>query len=196
MGITDHFRDVARRLAKEGYLASALDLLSRDGGSDKVRQGDQSKIPAMLSATDVIPRNVADFKAAAEYYLKQSFVKPGAIGMTGFCFGGSTTLRSAEEIPQLKAAVPYYGSVPPLDKVKDVKAAIFGVYSSDPEDPANRDRDKLEQAAKAANVTYQYKVYPNTFHGFNDDTGARYNQEQGLAAWNDTLDWLAKYVKG
>lgn len=190
MGLTPHIRDVARRYAKEGYLASALDLLSREGGTAKVT--DRSKIPALLSATSAIDQEIGDFKALADYYTQQ---KATSIGINGFCFGGGIVWRSTEAIPALKAAVPFYGALPPLDQVKNIKAAVLGVYSADPNDFANKDRDKLDQALKEANVTHQSKVYPGTRHAFNNDTGAAYNQQQALAAWKDTLDWFGKYLK-
>jgi|SRR5579883_228956 len=197
MGLNEHIRDIARRFAKEGYMASALDLLSRDGGTAKVAAADASKIPAMLSTPDATTRGVADFAAAAQYYATQtSQVNPAKLGMNGFCFGGGIVWRAAEQIPTLKAAVPFYGAVPPLDQVKNIKAAMFGVYSSDPNDFANAKKDELEAALKAANVTYQLKTYPGTQHAFNDDTTPRYVQDQALAAWKDALDWFAKYVKG
>jgi carboxymethylenebutenolidase len=82
-----------------------------------------------------------------------------------------------------------------VDAAKNIKAAIWGVYSSDPNDPANRARDDLDGALKSANITHTFKVYPDTHHAFFDDTGGAYNQEQALAAWKDTLDWFAKYLK-
>lgn len=197
MGVNEHIRDVTRRFAKEGYMASALDLLSREGGTAKVAAADASKIPSLLSSPDATARGVQDFAAAADYYAKQAAqVNPVKLGMNGFCFGGAIVWRAVEQIPTLKAAVPFYGAVPPLDQVKNIKAAMFGVYSGDPNDNANAKRDELEAALKAANVTYQMKAYPGTQHAFNDDTTPRYNQTQALAAWKDALDWFAKYVKG
>lgn len=196
MGLTEHIRDVARRYAKEGYVAVALDLLSRDGGTPKVVAADASKIPAMLSTPEATSKGVEDFGALADYMLKQtSLVAAGKLGMNGFCFGGGIVWRAAESIPTLKAAVPFYGAVPPLDQVKNIKAAMLGVYSADPQDFANAKKDDLEAALKAANVTYQLKSYPGTQHAFNNDTGPRYVQDQALAAWKDALDWFAKYVK-
>ncbi len=192
LGLEEQIKDVARRWAKEGYGAMALDLLSHEGGTASVT--DKAKLPAMLSAVDP-SRHVADFAAAAGYYAKQSFVKPDKMGINGFCFGGGIVWRAVEGIPTLKAAVPFYGPPPPLDAVKDIKAAVLGVYSADPNDFANANRDKLEAGLKAANVTYDMKVYPGTHHDFYNDTGAAYNQEQALAAWKDALAWFAKYLK-
>ncbi len=195
MGLQAHIKDVTRRFAKAGYMAAALDLLSREGGTDKVPP---ERISAALSAAG--QGAPADFKALAEYYLSQP-AKAVAIGMNGYCFGGSITWRTVEIAPMIKAAVPFYGSLPPLDLVKDIKAAVFGVYSSDPNDNANARRDELEAALKSANLTYQLKAYPGTTHAFHNDTrptappGNFYNQEQALAAWKDMLDWFGKYLK-
>jgi carboxymethylenebutenolidase len=114
--------------------------------------------------------------------------------MTGFCFGGGIVWRSTEQIPELKAAAPYYGAFPPLDQVGSIKAAVLGVYSSDPNDFANNMRDQLDQALTAANVTHKFNVYPNTRHAFNNDTGTAYNEEASGAAWRDVLAWFKQYL--
>jgi carboxymethylenebutenolidase len=193
-GLTDHIRDVARRWAKEGYLAAAVDLLSREGGTAAI--SDPAQIPALLTQQADPQRHVDDFKAAAAYYQTQDMADTTKLGMTGFCFGGGITWRCATQMPELKAAAPYYGPPPPLDAVPDIKAAVFAVYSDDPGDFANEGRDELVAALEAAGVTFEIMVYPNTQHAFNNDTGPRYNEEQALAAWNDTLNWFATYVKG
>lgn len=191
-GLTDHIRDVARRFAKQGYVACAVDLLSREGGTSHV--ADPSQIPSLLTNVDPM-RHVSDFQAAAAYYQSQSSVDASRLGMNGYCFGGGITWRAVTAMPELKAAVPYYGPPPPLDAVKNIKAAVFGVYSSDPNDFANKGRDQLEAALKQAGVTFEFKVYPGTQHAFNNDTGPRYNEQQALAAWNDMLSWFGRYLK-
>ena len=96
-GLLPHFKDVARRLALQGYVALAVDVLSREGGTEAV---DAAEIPAMLSA---LPREqiVADFQAGARYLQAQPQVQPERIAMTGFCFGGGLTWRCATQIPEL-----------------------------------------------------------------------------------------------
>jgi carboxymethylenebutenolidase len=190
-GLTDHIRDVARRFAVNGYLASALDMLSREGGTDAVE--DPSEVPAIL--TDGDPnRHVADFQAAIAYYATVADVDSNRIGMTGYCWGGGITWLSATAIPELKAAVPYYGPPPPLEAVPNITAAVLGVYSDDPDDFANEGRDELVAALEAAGVTFQINVYPNSQHAFHNDTGQRYAPEAAEAAWNDTLAWFAQYL--
>jgi carboxymethylenebutenolidase len=192
-GLTDHIRDVARRFAKAGYVGCAVDLLSREGGTAHV--ADPAQIPALLTNVDPM-RHVGDFQAAAAYYRTRPFVNADQMAMTGYCFGGGIAWRAVEAMPELKAAAPYYGPPPPLDAVKNIKAAVLGVYSSDPNDFANKGRDELAAALKAAGVTHEIEVYPNTQHAFNNDTGPRYNEPAALAAWRDTLAWFARHVRG
>jgi carboxymethylenebutenolidase len=192
-GLTEHIRDVVRRYAKEGYTGFGLDLLSREGGTAKVT--DPNQFGALLTNVDV-SRHVADFNAAVQYYKgKSDIADANKIGMNGFCFGGGVVWRSVEAIPDLKAAAPFYGAPPPLDQVGQIKAAVLGVYSSDPNDFANNGREQLDQALTQANITHKFNVYQGTMHAFHNDTGQAYNQEQALQAWRDTIAWLAQYVK-
>jgi carboxymethylenebutenolidase len=194
-GLNEHMRDVTRRFAKEGYLACAVDLVSRQGGTAAIT--DPNQFAALLTGPDVDPNQfTADFAAAVDYYKTQpELAQADRIGMNGYCFGGGVTWRSTEQIPDLKAAVPYYGAPPPLDQVGNIKAAVLGVYSSDTGDFANKGREELDAALTAAGVTHQFKVYPDTRHAFNDDTGPSYNPTQALAAWGDMQDWFNRYLR-
>jgi len=190
-GLTDHIRDVTRRWAAEGYVACAIDLLSREGGTANV--ADPAEIPAILTDTDPM-RHIADFQAAIAHYETESFADISRLGMTGYCFGGGITWRAATQIAELNVAAPYYGPPPPIEDVPNIEAAVLGVYSDDPDDFANEGRDELEAALEAAGVTFQINVYPDTQHAFHNDTSARWNEEQALAAWNDTLAWFAQHI--
>jgi carboxymethylenebutenolidase len=193
-GLTDHIRDVARRFAVEGYVASALDLLSREGGTASI--ADPAEIPSLLSGDDKRPQQIADFQAAVDFYATQNIVDSSRVGMTGFCFGGGVTWVAATQISAFKATAAWYGPPPPLDQVPNITAAALGIYSDDPDDFANEGREELADALQAAGKTFEIKVYPGTQHAFNNDTGARYNEEQALAAWSDVTAWFAQYVKG
>jgi carboxymethylenebutenolidase len=194
-GLTDYIRDVARRWAVEGYLAVAVDLLSREGGTDAI--ADPADAPGLLTQNVDMNRHVGDFRATLDYYLGQDgIIDPDKVGMQGFCFGGGVTWRAAEQLPELKAAAPFYGPPPPLDQVDGIKAAVLGVYSSDPSDFANEGRDELATALTEAGVTFEIKVYPDTQHAFHSDTGSHYNETQAIAAWNDTVAWFTQYVLG
>jgi carboxymethylenebutenolidase len=188
-GLTEHIRDVARRFAKEGYLACALDLLSREGGTASVANSD---IPGALSGADPA-RHVGDFQAAVKHYKAlPDLADTSRIAMIGYCFGGGITWRAITQIPDIKAAAPYYGPPPPLDQVPNIQAAVLGVYSSDPGDFANNGRDDLKAALEQAGITHQFNIYPDTQHAFHNDTGPRYNLEQARAAWQDTLAWFER----
>ncbi len=190
-GVEPQIQDVTRRWAKQGYIAAAVDLLSREGGTNGI--ADKAQIPSLLSRADP-NRHVSDFQAAASYYETQTDADAARLGMNGFCFGGGIVWRSAEAIPTLKAAVPFYGAAPPLDQVPNIQAAVLGVYSSDPNDFANNGRDALDASLNEAGVTHQMNVYPDTHHDFYNDTGQAYNEQQALAAWNDATTWMQQYV--
>jgi carboxymethylenebutenolidase len=189
-GLTPHIQDVARRFAKAGYAALALDLLSREGGTATL---DRDEIPGLL--TDAGPeRHVGDFMAGLDYLQGLDYVDGERIGMNGYCFGGGVTWRSAAAIPELKAAVPFYGPGPELEQVPNIKAAVFGVYAEQDE-RINAGKDALEQALKDAGVTYQMKVYPGVNHAFHNDTGERYDETQATQAWQDMLAWFEQHLQ-
>jgi carboxymethylenebutenolidase len=193
-GLTEQIRDVTRRFAKEGYTACAVDLVSRAGGTARIT--DPNQFSGLLTGQGVNPDQlVNDFASAVAYYkTKPDLVQFDKIAMNGYCFGGGVVWRSTENIPELKAAAPFYGAFPPPEKWNTIKAAVLGVYSSDPNDFANNRRDELDQALTAANVTHQFNVYPGTMHAFNNDTGNAYNQEQALAAWRDMNAWFKEHL--
>ena len=125
-GLNEHIRDVARRFAKAGYVGLAIDMLSRQGGTDAA--GGASSAPGLLS--NIPPQQfVDDFKAGLLFLQSQAFVAPDRIGMTGFCFGGGVTWRCATQIPELRAAVPFYGPNPPLENVPKIQAAVLAIYA-------------------------------------------------------------------
>lgn len=188
-GLTAHIQDVARRFAKAGYAALALDLLSREGGTASL---DADAVSGALTRAGT-QRHVSDFSAGFDYLRSQDFVDPERIAMTGFCFGGGITWHAATELPGLKATSAFYGPAPDLEKVRDIKPAVFGVY-------AEGDRritgamPALRDALAATDVRHELKVYPGVDHAFHNDTSDRYNEEQATAAWNDTLAWFGRYV--
>ena len=188
-GLNPHIEDVARRFAKAGYAALAIDLLSRDGGTASV---DRDRVPALLSGAPE-GRHVTDFVSGFTFLRALAFVDAERIGMTGYCFGGGITWRVATALPGLKAAVPFYGPAPSLDQVPNIKAAVFGVYAQQ-DNRINAGKDALEQALIAAGTTHQMKVYPGVNHAFHNDTGGRYVEAQATQAWQDTLDWFDQHL--
>ncbi len=188
-GLTPHIEDVARRFAKAGYVALAIDLLSREGGT---ASRDRDEVPGLL--TDAGPeRHVEDFRSGMVYLQGLDYVDPARIGMTGYCFGGGMTWRAATAIPELKAAVPFYGPAPDLAAVPNIKAAVLGVYAEQDE-RINAGIADLEAALKAAGITYKINIYPGVNHAFHNDTGERYDETQATQAWEDTLAWFQQYL--
>lgn len=188
-GLTPHIQDVARRFAKAGYVALALDLLSREGGT---ASRDRDEVPGLL--TNAGPeRHVGDFKAAYVYLSSLPHVDSARVAMTGFCFGGGITWRVATAMPELKAAAPFYGPAPDLDQVPNIKAAVLGVYA-ELDERINAGKPDLEKALEAAGTTYRLTVYPGVNHAFHNDTGERYDETQATQAWNDMLAWFEAHV--
>lgn len=188
-GLTPHIRDVARRFAKEGYVALAPDLLSREGGTATL---DRDEIPGLLSNAPA-ERHVADFQAGYEYLQGLEVVDGERIAMNGFCFGGGVTWRCATSIPGLRAAAPFYGPAPDLAEVPNIQAAVFAVYG-ELDERINAGIPELEAALQAAGITFQIMIYPGVNHAFHNDTGERFDETQAVQAWNDMLGWFAAHV--
>lgn len=188
-GLNPHIEDVARRFAKNGYVALAVDLLSREGGT---ASHDRDAVPGLLTNAGA-DRHVGDFLAAAEYLKTLDNVDGERMGMTGYCFGGGITWRVATALPELKAAVPFYGPAPDVEMVPNINAAVLGVYA-ELDERINGGIPALEEALDAAGTNYQLNIYPGVNHAFHNDTGQRYVEEQATQAWQDTLAWFAEYV--
>ena len=190
-GLTDHIKDVTRRLAKAGYVALAVDLLSRQGGTAKV--ADPSSIPGLLSSMTP-DQMVGDFQSGLTYLQAQPYVIKDRPGMIGFCFGGGVTWLAATRIAALRAAVPYYGPNPPLEDVPNIQAAVLAIYGAldqriDAGIPA------IEQAMAQNKKVFEKVIEPDAGHAFNNDTGANYNPQAAQDAWTRTLAWFDKYLK-
>ena len=187
-GLNDHIRSVASRLAADGYAALAIDLLSEEGGTDTLAQGE---VQAALSrASD--ERLVGDMKAGLDE-LEQRV--PGAkLGAIGFCFGGGMVwaLLDAGD-PRLAAAIPFYGPTPAAPDFSGNTAAVLGVYA-ELDARVNASRETAEAALGAAGLEHQIKTYPSADHGFFNDTGGRYNADQAAAAYADVLAWLGQHL--
>jgi carboxymethylenebutenolidase len=188
-GLTPHIEDVARRLAKAGYVALAVDLLSPTGGTAAV--SDPGEIPGMLGSTspDVL---AGQFLSALEYLKSQPYVNPDQLGMTGFCFGGGMTWLVATRAPDLKAAVPFYGPNPPLEDVPNTGAAVLAIYAGD-DDRINAGIPAIEAAMQEQGKTLEKIEYPGVGHAFHNDTGPRYIEAAAKDAWAKTLAWFEKY---
>ena len=192
-GINDYARDVARRFAKQGYVALAVDYLSRQGGSKKAN-------PKGEGLTTI--RELAPWQAVAEdtdagftYLGKLPYVRADRRGLIGFCWGGEMTFSSATEVRGLKAVVVFYGRSPkPFERIKNIEAPVLAHYGE--KDPGvNQDIPSTEEAMKQYAKSYAYKIYPDAFHGFHTDTSDRYHPEAAKEAWAKTLDFFRQQLQ-
>jgi carboxymethylenebutenolidase len=180
-GLNPHIEDVARRLALEGFLALAPDLLSLVGGTPPSEDAARELHPKM-NREQAIAASVA-----AVSFLQKHAESTGKVGAVGFCFGGGVVNRMATDSPDLAAGVAYYGVQAPADKVPAIKAALMLHYAETDEN-INKGIAAYEEALKANNKTYTAHSYPGTQHAFNNDTGAaRYNKSAADLAWGRTV---------
>ena len=187
-GLNPYIEDVARRLAVLGYLAFAPDALSPFGGYP----GDEDKAREMFAKLDR-PKMIEDLLAAVPY-VKSRPDTTGKIGAVGFCFGGGVVNAMAVRFPDLSGSVPYYGAQPGADDVAKIKAPLLVHYAS--EDPGiNKGAPGFEAALKANKVHYEMHTYPNTQHGFHNDTTPRYDEAAAKLSWQRTVDFFNKNVR-
>ena len=187
-GLNPHIEDITRRLAMEGYLAFAPDALAPLGGYP----GDEDKARELFATLDQA-KTREDMLAAAAY-LKGHPGGTGKIGAVGFCWGGGITLMLATQMPDLDAAVAFYGNHPPAEQAANVKAPLMIHYAEN--DPRiNAGRAAWEDALKAAGVKYTAYSYPGTQHGFNNNTTPRYDEAAAKLAWGRTLEFFRQHLK-
>ncbi|WP_424949879.1 dienelactone hydrolase family protein [Deinococcus sp.] len=190
-GLQPHIEDVARRMAKAGYIAMAPDFVSVDPGS---RDGGTKKYSDIAAISAIIakltPEDLAAHGQEAVKFLK---AQPGAqaehFGMVGFCWGGGVTWMMSTLLPDLKAAVPFYGPSPSFADVPKIKAAVLGIYGGlDTRITGNA--AATDRALTDAGVKHEFKIYADANHAFHNDTGANYNRADAENAWASTLIWL------
>lgn len=191
-GLVEHIRDCARRLASEGYVVFAPDLLSRRGGTTKFP--DPTEAIAALGQTDPL-QNTRDLVAALDWLATQRGVEAGRVGVTGWCMGGGYTWRTATQAgTRIRAAVPWYGPNPP-DGVERIAAPVFAIYG-ELDQRINAGIDAIAALMKTHGKPFSYKVYAGAQHAFNNDTNPeRYNADQARIAWKDMLDFFAQHLR-
>jgi carboxymethylenebutenolidase len=180
-GLNPHLEDVARRLAADGFLAFAVDLLSLVGGTPASEDAAR-ELHAKLNQDDAVA-----VLAAAVSFLKAHPGSTGKVGAVGFCFGGMMVNRLAVASKELEAGVAYYGRQVPAAQVPDIRAALLLHYGGN-DAGVNAGIEAYEAALKANKKDYTIHMYPGTQHAFNNDTGAaRYNKEAADLAWSRTI---------
>lgn len=187
-GLNPHIEDVGRRAALAGFISLAPDALTPlggypgndDDGRALQRQRDRNKM-------------LEDFIAAFEH-LKNHPECTGKVGVVGFCFGGWISNMMAAKVPDLAAAVPFYGGQAPLEQVPDINAPLMLQYA-ELDKRVNAGWPAYEAALKEHDKEYQAFIYPNTNHGFHNDSTPRYDKEAAKLAWQRTIDFFGEKLR-
>jgi carboxymethylenebutenolidase len=189
-GLNPHIEDIARRLALANFMAFAPDGLTSLGGFP----GDDYKGGQLFNKID--KAKMFEDMAAAGVWLRERQDCTGKIGVTGFCYGGSTSNALAVRLgADLAAAVPFYGGPPPDADIPKIKAAVL-VHHGELDTRLAATWPAYDKALTAAGVAHEGYIYPGSVHGFNcDATPERYNKPAADLAWQRTIDWFNKYTR-
>ena len=188
-GLNPYIEDIARRLAAEGYLAFAPDALAPVGGYP----GDEDKARDMFAKLDPAKRT-EDLMASVDF-VKSRAECNGKFGAVGFCFGGGIVNLMATRFPDMLAGAPYYGVQPKAEDAAKIKAALAIHYASEDE-RIDAGWPAFEKVLKEHGVKYQAWIYPNTQHGFHNDTTPRYDEAAARLSWQRTLELFNGALKG
>ncbi|HXJ77501.1 MAG TPA: dienelactone hydrolase family protein [Candidatus Methylomirabilis sp.] len=202
-GVHEWVKDCTRRFAKEGYCAVAPELFQREGGVGHIQD-----IQAILKIVLAVPRKqiLGDVMAADDWAKKLPGVKADRVGVTGWCWGGSTVYQVAATNPDIKAACAWYGPparpypdtpnpVTGFDVAKDIKAPFLGMYGEKDQNPSPADATKFGDLLKQTNKNVEIVIYPDAGHGFFADYRPSYNATAAADAWKRCTAFFAKWLK-
>jgi len=191
-GLVDHIKDVCRRAARAGFAAIAPDMLSRQGGIQQFPEAAQQS--AAYNRTVPIERRI-DLISALDYLKFTPFVHHDRIGVVGFCAGGGMAWDLVVNLPELAAAVPFYGNpVPTVEEVQNIQTPVLMIY-------AERDRALTARITPvmtemlARQKVFGIRVYEGVGHAFHSDVSASYNAEAACSAWAETVAYLNKWLR-
>ncbi|HEX5217323.1 MAG TPA: dienelactone hydrolase family protein [Vicinamibacterales bacterium] len=188
-GLNPHIEDIARRLALDNFVAFAPDALTPLGGYPASGEDEARTLFQKLDT----PKTQEDMVAGANF-LKARPECTGRIGVVGFCWGGGIANLVATRVPEVAAAVPFYGSPPNVADVPKIKAAMQLHYAGT-DTRINGTWPAYEAALKAAGVAYEMHMYDGASHGFNNDTTPRYDEKSAKLAWQRTVDFFNKHLR-
>jgi carboxymethylenebutenolidase len=188
----DYIKDVTRRVARAGYVGLAVDLLSRQGGTQQFIDP-VAQVQAYNRTTQDQRR--ADLISSVAYMKTLPSVVPGALGSVGFCAGGGNCFDLAVNSPDVAAAVVFYGAPPsPLESLDNLAGPLLGHY-------AELDRNLTGQTPVivtgllSRRKTFGLHIYQGANHAFHDDTGPAYDPASACDAWARTIAWFDKFLK-
>jgi len=202
-GVHEYIRDSTRCFAKAGYYAVAPELFKREGGV-----GHLTNIQDILKIVlnQPRPQTLGDLTAAVNWAKTRPGVRADRAGVTGWCWGGSTTIQVAATNPDMKAAVAWYGPparpypgpngpVTGFDVAKDIKIPFLGLFGETDTNPPPADAKRFGELVRAQNPNVEIVVYPGAGHGFHADYRPSYNAAAAADAWKRCLGWFDKYLK-
>ena len=189
-GLNPHIEDIARRLAVDNFLAFAPDALTPLGGYPASGEDEARTLFGKLEQA----KTREDMVAAAGF-LKARPECTGRIGVVGFCWGGGMSNYLATRLPDLAAAVPFYGTAAPTADVPKIKSPLL-IHYAGTDTNINKGWPEYEAALKAAGVPYTMHMYEGAQHGFNNDTTPRYDEKSAKLAWTRTLEFFNKNLRG
>lgn len=187
-GLNPHIEDIARRLALENFLTFAPDALAPLGGYPGNEDAARELFPKLDQT-----KTREDFVAAVSF-LKGHPQCTGKVGVVGFCYGGSIANMLATRLPELAAAVPFYGGQPNAEDVPKIKAPLL-IHYAENDQRVNAGWPAYEAALKANNVPYTMHMYAATQHGFNNDTTPRYDEAAAKIAWQRTVEFFNRHLR-
>lgn len=187
-GLNPHIEDITRLIALDNFIAFAPDALFTLGGYP----GDEDKARELFQKLDQT-KTQEDFVNAA-HYLKKLPDANGKVGVVGFCYGGGISNFLATRLPDLGAAVPFYGRQPEAADVAKIKAPLL-IHYAGVDDRINAGWPAYETALKAAKINHQAFIYEGSQHGFNNDTTPRFDEKAAKLAWGRTIEFFNKHLR-
>jgi carboxymethylenebutenolidase len=202
-GVHEYVKDSARRFAKAGFYAVAPELFAREGGVGHMTNV-QEILKIVLSQKR--EQTLGDIKASVDWAKKRPNVKADRVGVTGWCWGGSTTIQVAGTNPDMKAAVAWYGPparpyqgasgpVTGFDLAKDIKMPLLGLFGETDKNPTPEDAKKFGEMVRAHNPNVEIVVYPGAGHAFHADYRPSYNKAAADDGWKRCVAWFNKHLK-
>jgi carboxymethylenebutenolidase len=186
-GLNPHIEDIARRIALDGFIAFAPDALFPLGGYP----GDEDKARTLFGQLDQT-KTRADFVAAVDL-LKKLPEGTGKVGVVGFCYGGGMANYLPTVVQDIKASVAFYGQQAPAAEVPKIKTPLL-IHDAERDTRILANWPAYEEALKANKVEFQHFTYPNTEHGFNNDTTPRYDEAAARLAWQRTIAFFRQHL--
>jgi carboxymethylenebutenolidase len=202
-GVHEYIKDCTRRFAKEGFYAVAPELFQREGDVKSI-----PNIQDVLKIVLAVPREqmLGDVAAAVDWAKTRPNVRKERVGVTGWCWGGSSTIHIAAANPDMKAAVAWYGpmarpykgksgDVTGFDVAKDIKIPFLGLFGETDQNPKPEDAKRFGELVKqAGNRNVEIVVYPEAPHGFHADYRPSYRPAAAADAWKRCNDWFKKHL--